>query len=242
MPKRIFFAIILMATSFVSTGNNLVFSTGVDTLEQEVSGKVIHEAYQQIALKVDILSYPNMRSLMKSNNGEVDGELARISHINQRFKNLLQVPVVINHIDGYAFSAKDNLQVSDWESLREYELVCVRGLLFVEQNLSQRNIPCYQVSTYSQAINLLKIGRFDIAVLPEITAISIIKKNNAKNVYIQGNRLIRVDLFHYLHKKNIHILPKITAVLQKMKTRGRIEEIRTEYTLQQSSKAASVEN
>ena len=222
MPKRIFFAIILMATSFVSTGNNLVFSTGVDTLEQEVSGKVIHEAYQQIALKVDILSYPNMRSLMKSNNGEVDGELARISHINQRFKNLLQV--------------------SDWESLREYELVCVRGLLFVEQNLSQRNIPCYQVSTYSQAINLLKIGRFDIAVLPEITAISIIKKNNAKNVYIQGNRLIRVDLFHYLHKKNIHILPKITAVLQKMKTRGRIEEIRTEYTLQQSSKAASVEN
>jgi ABC-type amino acid transport substrate-binding protein len=231
-----------MATSIASTGKNLVFSTGVDTLEQGVSVKVIHEAYQQMALKVDILRYPNMRSLVKSNNGDVDGELARINNINQQFKNLLQVPVVINHIDGYAFSAKENLQVSDWESLKEYELVCVRGLLFVEQNLSQRNMPCYQVSTYSQAINLLKIGRFDIAVLPEITALNIIEKNQAKNVYIQGKRLIRVDLFHYLHKKNKHILPKITAVLQEMRTSGRIEKIQEEYALQQSRKAYSAKN
>ena len=242
MPKRNIYIILLLLTSVASAGENLVFSTGVDTLEQGISVKVIQEAYQLIDLDVDIIRYPNMRSLMKSNSGEVDGELSRISNINQKFKNLLQVPVEINYIDGYAFSAKKNLQVLDWESLRDFELVCVRGLLFVEKNLSSRNMQCYPVSTYSQAIDLLQKGRFDITVLPEITGLSIIKKNQAKDVYIQGNRLIRVDLYHYLHKKNKHILPKISAILHKMQTSGRIEEIRAEYVFQQSFDVTAVKN
>jgi len=43
-----------------------------------------------------------------------------------------------------------------------------------------------------------------------------VKENQAKQVNIQGKRLIRVALYHYLHKKNKRLLPKITTVLQEM--------------------------
>jgi len=89
---------------------------------------------------------------------------------------------------------------------------------------------------------LLEIGRFDIDVLPEITELSIVKENQAKQVNIQGKRLIRVALYHYLHKKNKRLLPKITTVLQEMKARGRIEDIRAKYLLQQSFNPSSVVN
>ena len=100
MLNRTFFASLIMLTSISSAAVDLVFSTGENTLEQQVSAQVIKEAHLKIALNIVVLLYPNMRSLMKSNNGEVEGELARVSHLNTRFKNLLQVPLVINHIDG----------------------------------------------------------------------------------------------------------------------------------------------
>lgn len=231
MPNRIVFASLFMLIFNVSASENLVFSTGIEAAEQDISVQILTEAYQQIAHTIDVLHYPNLRSLVEANSGDVDGEVSRISHLNQRFENLLQVPVAINYIEGYAFSAQDDLQVDNWESLRAYKLVCVRGVQFVERNLCLHDIQCDQVTTFSQAVNLLQKRRYDIAVFPKITGLNMVKKNKARDVVIQGARLIKFDLYHYLHKKNKNILPKITAILQQMKASGRMVEIREGYML-----------
>lgn len=236
MPNRIIFASLCLLILNVSASENLVFSTGQGVVEQEVSIQVINEAYQRIAQKFVVLQYPNMRSLVEANSGHVDGELSRISHIDQQFENLLQVPIAINSIEGYALWAQNIRQIVNWESLRGYKLVCVRGVQFVEQNLSLHNIHCDPVTTFSQAVNLLQRGRYDVAVLPKNTGLNAVKNNQAKDVYIQGERLIKIDLYHYLHKKNKIILPKITAVLQEMQGNGRISEIRAEYRLEHNLK------
>jgi len=40
---------------------------------------------------------------------------------------------------------------------------------------------------------------------------------------------VKKDLFHYLHKKHLALLPKITAVIRSMKEDGELELLKAQY-------------
>ncbi|MDN4501095.1 transporter substrate-binding domain-containing protein [Alteromonadaceae bacterium BrNp21-10] len=229
MLNRVVYFSLCLSMFNVTASEKFTFSTGLETIEQNISIQVLQEAYQKIGLTTAVLRFPNLRSLVTANSGYVDGEVSRISQINQRFKNLLQVPVVINYIEGYVFASRNTIPIKDWASLRGYKLVCVRGLLFVEQNLSLRSMPCAHVTRFSQAVNLLQKKRFDATVFPKLTGLKIIQDLQLNGVFMLDAQLIKVDLFHYLHKKHKAFLPSITATLRVMEESGRIAAIREEF-------------
>jgi len=53
-----------------------------------------------------------------------------------------------------------------------------------------------------------------------------LRKSAIQNVQIVGTRLIKIDLYHYLHKKNKHLVKKLQSVILEMEKSGRISEIR----------------
>jgi hypothetical protein len=224
------FIICFFISATANAHEKMVFSTGEGATIQDISVLVLIEAYKKIGYDIEIRRLPNARALMSSNLGKVDGEVSRIKGINKKFTNLIRVPIAINFLEGYAFSKNPSLEITNWESLRKYKLVCVRGVKFVEANLSKHNIDCHEVTLFTQAVKLLQIDRFEAAVFPKINGICAIREAKVEDIKPVGNPLIKTKLYHYLHKKNSHRVNKIQMVLEEMEKSGRIAEIRADYT------------
>jgi hypothetical protein len=227
---KIFLSIILFFVSATANADEkIVFSTGEGATIQDISELVLIEAYNKIGYDVEVKRLPNARALMSSNFGKVDGEVSRVKGINKKFVNLIQIPIAINYLEGYAFSKKSSLEITNWESLRKYKLVCVRGVKFVEANLSKRSIDCHEVTLFTQAVKLLQMDRFEAAVFPRTNGISAIREAKVMDIKPVGKPLIKTKLYHYLHKKNANMVIKIQTVLEEMEKSGRIAEIRADY-------------
>lgn len=221
--------VLLLFSESVSANDKMVFSTGKEATIQNISELVLIEAYDKIGYEIEVRRLPNARALFSSNCGDVDGEVSRVKGINRDFDNLIQIPVAINFLEGYAFSKKPSLEITNWESLRDYKLVCVKGVKFVEANLKKRNIDCYEVTFFTQAVKLLQVERFDTAVFPRINGISAIRDAKVQDIQPVGRPLIKAKLYHYLHKKHAKVATTIQAVFEEMEQCGRIAEIREDY-------------
>jgi len=229
MQKMLLFIIFFFVSATANANEKMVFSTGEGATIQDISELVLIEAYNKIGYDIEVKRLPNARALMSSNFGKVDGEVSRVKGINKKFVNLIQIPIAINFLEGYAFSKKSSLEITNWESLRKYKLVCVRGVKFVEANLNKRSIDCHEVTLFTQAVKLLQLDRFEVAVFPRINGISAIREAKLADIKPVGKPLIKTKLYHYLHKKNKNIVTKIQTVLEEMEQSGRIAEIRAEY-------------
>ena len=57
----------------------------------------------------------------------------------------------------------------------------------------------------------------------------IIKKLKFEGIHALEPPLVRVDLYHFLHKRHAALVPKITESIRKLEASGRIEEIRKQF-------------
>ncbi len=48
---------------------------------------VMKKVYEQIGINAEIKKYPAKRALAQSNNGKVDGEVARIARVAKNYPN-----------------------------------------------------------------------------------------------------------------------------------------------------------
>lgn len=86
----------------------------------------------------------------------------------------------------------DGISISDFDG----KILAPRGYSIVG-DLSEMGFEMYEVNDSKQIINLLNIGRFQLAALQDVTADSIIKKENIENV-------IKIDT--PIKRKNYYLL------------------------------------
>ena len=219
----------LVFSAQLHASSKLVFSTAEESAIQDISVQVLREAYAEIGYELEIVRTSNARSLMLANQGRTDGEVSRVQGIENEFSNLVRVPVTVNILDVRAFSKSPAVKVVNWEGLKGYRLICVKGSKLVERNLASREIECYFVTQFAQAINMLNAGRGDIAILPEVNGLQAIKHLNLPGIGMTESSLHRAGLYHYLNIKHQGLVAKINSALQRMQARGRIKQIRAEY-------------
>jgi ABC-type amino acid transport substrate-binding protein len=216
----------------------LAFAKGKKVENNIAAIRVLNEAYQQIGIKVNIKELPGKRALVMSNGGKIDGELHRISGISVKYPNLIEVPIPIVKVPQMAFSKK-NITVNGWESLRLYNMVFPLGYLLAEKNT--KGMDRAFVSEWSQSFLMVDKGRADITISNKYRGLYIVNKLNIHDVHPIEPPLEYTSLHHYLHKKNVKLLPKITAVLSKMKQSGRIDNILLEVEQEFKAKRASAQ-
>jgi polar amino acid transport system substrate-binding protein len=228
--KKVVFIILPFCISIsVNAKEVLFFSTGYGTSIQQISELVLREAYNNIGLQIQVERFPISRALIMANKGDLDGEVSRVEGIDKEFENLIRIPIAINFIEGYAFMNNSDIKISDWENMHPYRLVCVEGVKFISLTIKNSKNICHSVTTYSQAIKMLHLGRVDIAILPKINGMSIIKKLRITGIKLSDKPLVKLNLYHYLNKKNKGIVLAISDELMKMKVNGRIRDIRQQY-------------
>lgn len=212
----------------------LIFSGIENSSYATISKRVMREAYKRIGIDAQFSDLPAARALVLANSGQVDGELYRIKNIHLKYENLLMLPVAIGVMEGVAITANPKISLSGWQSMMPFD-VCIRnGVKFAEAGTKGMNVDIS--NTNEQLFKKLASKRCDIIVLARLTSIALAQEFERKmDKPVQYSLLQTYPLFHYLHKKNKHLLPKLTEILEAMEADGTIAKIRTQYIAEISS-------
>ena len=199
----------------------------IDTPDHYVGGELLRAAYEHLGIEVKFNVMPAARSLVESSTGHVDGEIQRIYEIQQHHPTLIRVPTPFNSIDITAFSQKYNFAVKGWESLKGYRIGRVRGIKFMELGLAsfdQNKI--HTVKSAGQLPKLTLSRRIDFYAIAKVNGVVQLKKNGIKAIHFLSPPLASIKMYHYLHKKNAFLVPKIDGVFKKMIKSGELEKLR----------------
>jgi len=226
--KGVILPIIFILLSTSAEGKTYIITTFAKGGLLEIGQIYIKEAYKRIGMNVKFMYLPAERALLSSNNGEVDGEIFRIDNVNKVYTNLLKVPTSFINAQHVAFSKILNIQIDGFKSLRPYRVGFNRGMKIAEQNM--KGFPrLYPYSKIKQVFLMLNLERIDIVIAERITGLSYVKRLNLEGIKVLNNPLSDVPLFHYLHKKNWDLIPKLDAVFKDMKKEGVLNKIMKEY-------------
>jgi len=217
----LFFPLILHAESYT-------FSGGKDNTVHIIASQILIKAYARAGIEVTPLFITLADSLKRSNSGETDGELSRISEITKIYPNLRKVPVSIIYVEAAAFSKNTSLNIKKWSDLKGHKITIIKGAKFIEtgtKDIIKREL----VDTIDDALKQLVNDETEIIVMPKLSGLSQIYKNKYKDIKEVGPALKKMKQYHFVHKKNIHLIPVITPILKKMEQSGEISYMRGSY-------------
>lgn len=206
--------LILFSTS--SIAKTITLSRGHDAAVQSFSEIVLLKAYQDLGINLNIIHTPVGRSLLLANNGEVDGEVSRITKIEKEYKNLIRVPVPINYVDIRMFSYNKKLLMHDTNISSFYRIGCVKGVILIEKIITELGETCQSVTGFKQAVEMLNQNKLDALILPLSVGLHFKKVDPLFINSFYGKTLAKEPLFHYLHNKNHTLVAKLTNILTKM--------------------------
>ena len=221
------FLYIMTLLVYSLNAKELILSMGEDSVIQEISKTILMKAYKDIGQKPKFLTASFSEALELANLGKTDGEVSRIKKITQKFPNLVEVPVSINYIEAVAFSKNISIKIETWKDLAPYKIAVVKGIKFIENPTKPYNRTV--VLNYEEAFALLEKKQVDIIVVPKLVGLHKRYISKYHKVKIVSPSLTKVDLYHFLHKKNVDMISKIVPILQEMKDSGELQYLRDAY-------------
>jgi polar amino acid transport system substrate-binding protein len=212
-----------------ATAEELKFSMLEGSESQNISMCVVREAYNNIGISTKFIKFPTFRSLVMSNDGEFDGESSRVETITKKYKNLIIIPIPTIYMEGMAFTKTvKGFTPSGFKSLSKYNVVINLGAQFAVEGTE--GFPMLQaVSNYTSVFKMLDLGRADFAVAPHSNGVGLIRELGLWHLKPLQPPLLKIPMYHFLHKKNEHLVTSIQGALKKMEASGRIEEIYNSY-------------
>jgi polar amino acid transport system substrate-binding protein len=206
--------------------------------DEFIFNQILKEAYKRIGITVNVEFLPNERALMHSNEGVTDGETARVLAITNKFPNLVVVPVPVMRVNIVAYTTKNEvIPISGWGSLKPYKIVFIRGSKILQINAENFQWDYHEANTSIQMFNMLLLNRAEIAVASTFRGTSALATLKNEGHPIEQIRtldppLSEVLLYHFLHKKNQHLVPKITASLKEMEKGGTLKKKLVGFSIQ----------
>lgn len=227
--RRLKLAVLLFFLSqLVYAKDTLEFTTIDGSAYAVISERVLREAYKRLGIDINVSGRPAPRAIHEANIGRSDGELYRIKNIHKKYPNLLMVSVPVGIMEGIALTTQNDLKISDWKALSPHR-VCIRnGVKFAEAGTSHMKVNA--VSSNDQLFSMLGRERCDVIIIARLTSIPMTLKFAKQHQTSLFQSVVETyPLYHYLHKKNADLKPKLEQVLYNMQKAGIIRQIRNDY-------------
>lgn len=189
-------------------------------------GALTQEIFSRIDIDAKVIRLPSARSIINANEGIDDGVIARTAGMEEKYKNLIRIPISVVTFRFVAYSLDEEISVSDWDSFAPYSVGYIRGWRIYEKNLTKTKSLTI-VNNAEQLFNLLMNGRTDLIMFEYYRGTWWNNHLNA-NAHIVGSPVAEKDMFIYMHKKHKNLVPKITKVFAEMKQDGTYQKIKDE--------------
>lgn len=218
----------LLLPSVVSAASPITINSGrgepfVSARHNGFYDLIVRQMFARIGLRAKTIELPSERSLINANTGIDDGNIARIKGISKKYKNLLMVPGKIIDFDFVVFSKNRKLKITNWKSLKPYNVAFINGWKLFEKKVTYyRTLLKPRDST--QLFELLKYNRVDIALYDMWSGLWWIKQNNSQIKYLSPP-IATFELYMYIHKKHKKLIPGLAQALAVMKKDGTYQAI-----------------
>lgn len=221
----------IFCTEFtLATEQPFVMSTSVRTplFSDDGSGYfnlLTMEIFKRLEIGHQLIHLPEQRALIFANNKTVDGTGPRTASIEEKFPNLIRIPVNVFDFDFMAYSKNPAINISGWESLNPYSVGFINGWKIVEHNTTNAKLVT-KATNYDQLFRLLEKGRVDIAVMDrEMGGWQL--RQLGFDLHAIEPPIVTKPNFLYLHKEHADLVPQITHVLEEMQQDGTMDVIRS---------------
>ncbi|MDH3760955.1 MAG: transporter substrate-binding domain-containing protein [Gammaproteobacteria bacterium] len=214
----------LLSASFSHASENsftVTTSVGAPLYFEDGSGLynlLVEEIFKRLNIEVKLVWLPSRRSLVSTNDGVDDGNIARTSAVEKKFPNLVRVPEKVFDFEFMAYSRDPSITLSDWKSLNPYVVGIINGWQIVERNVAGAKLVT-RANDYEQLFNLLDKGRVEVAILDRAMG-SWKLKQLGLDIFPIDPPIIKLPMFIYLNKKHESLVPGFARVLKDMKRDG----------------------
>ncbi len=217
--KKNFLAICLTAFLFLIDKTEEACATELFVISGQTSEEalrikpIIRAAYKAIGIYPIFKYYRGTRSLNLVNRGENDADIARVMGINVMYPNLVRVDVPVGAIEVVMVVRKDSRITSvTLKELVNIRLAYPRGIEYLKKRIHGKH--SRGVTEEGEILSMLEGRRIEIGFMLLMTAKKLLKKR--KDLEIIPSPFEPIEVYHYIHKKHIHLKPKLELTLRKM--------------------------
>ncbi|OUR81018.1 hypothetical protein A9Q77_02425 [Marinomonas sp. 42_23_T18] len=214
----------------IAAVNALMIAQIEKSSNQILAAEILEEIYRRANIAFETVSLPGARAILASSTGQLDGEQMRIYQVGELYPDLIRVPTPYIYFEATAFSVRNDINIKGWSSLSPYHVARVRGIKFAALGLEGAN-KVTVLNNNEIMFNMLKHNRVDVAVSTKFSGLYQINQGGLDGVYVLTPPLERHYLYHYLHKKNRHLIPILDDVIKAMRQSGELEALRNRYYL-----------
>ena len=189
-----------------------------------VAKEVLREAYHRIGYDICFEFFPGKRSLESANKGITDGEVARIAGTEKKYTNLIPVATPIIFFQGVAFTKSVTRQINSWSDLKGLRIGIIRGIRY--STIGTKELNPFFAEGMTHLFKLLDHDRIQMAVaVLNAGKVEIHKNFKNSEIHVTGIPLYSAPLYHFVHKKNEHLIYDLNQTLKDMARKGEIEKI-----------------
>ncbi|WP_419904293.1 hypothetical protein [Kiloniella sp.] len=169
---------------------------------------------------MEFRALPHQRTLALANKGEIDGDVARVPSIVNKYQNLRKIDEKLIALRGVAYTSLKEVTSYNDALLDNNVIGRVRGIYWSEEKLNTYS--SVGVNTYPQMFKMLANKRLGIVLATEASGDDVVKEmgESASGIVKLEPPIFSTDLHHYVHKKNISIIPKLETAIKSIRREG----------------------
>jgi len=227
--RQLFFCCLVITAVLLTSGQ--AFSRDHDTLKDiyiaaivnsrthEIALDILQTAYDKIGFHALFIKMPGKRCLEYANSGKLDGDTARIEGTEKKYSNLVRVKVAVLYFEGVAFTKESSLVIRNWEDLKGLRVGIISGIRYSE--IGTRGMNVFHANDMLHLFRLLSYDRIQVAIATRQAGLIEIQRNfENSGLRVNGPALHSAPLYHFLHKKNKHLVSPLENVLMEMNLSG----------------------
>ncbi len=191
-------------------------------IEQQVGHIVLTQIYKNIGIDISISPLPGKRAQHVANSGIKDGEIMRIWTYGNENANTIRVPTPYYYLETMPFVLrKADISILNKKDLAKYRLTKIRGVKHTN-NITKGLTNIYEMSSTEEMFKLLLSGKVDVVLTNTSDGNLAVERLGLSNVVSMKKPLIRLSLYHYIHKSNKGLVQLVDKEILRMKNNGEL--------------------
>lgn len=186
---------------------------------------LMQEAYAELGIELVYLDMPRARSIVEANAGRIAGELGRLPGLEQEYPNLIRLKFPLFRYQLVIIADRRQCGLCELQDLEN--LAYVNGMQGVEQVLTQQQFqgPTVQALDLDQLQLMYQSQRVKAIILNDFEAQQLGLLDDPHNIAVP---VLTEIGYHYLHKQHADLIPRLSAVLERLHDEGRVTAIMRE--------------
>lgn len=184
--------------------------------------ELVEKAYANLGIRVGYVDMPRQRSLVEANSGRIAGELGRLPGLEADFSNLIPIPFPLFSFEIVLIADRRQCGICNLDQVDS--IAYISGMQSIDGILEDYNFT--NAAAAAQDLDQLHLmfenKRVQGILMNDFEARQRGYYDNRHHIVVP---LWQNQAFHYLHKNYEHLIPLLTAELNRFRDDGEIDRI-----------------